>query len=90
MLDFNGTRVRNGKACRFLTFGYNRRQLPIEIGCPGGTIIIEREKHGTIAVTLNPDGSRMVDHTGEVETPAGGRQRVAYVVRLVHEGREAE
>ena len=71
---------------RYLTFGYNHwKQLPIRIGTPGGEIRLIREKAGTVRIEIDPDGASMMDHRGEVETPAGGRQDTVFVLRLVRE-----
>lgn len=69
-------------------FAYNRRQKPWRIACPGGAIFLEREKSGTVAVTLVPDGSIIADHLGAVELRSeGGPRRLQgeYTVRLICE-----
>lgn len=72
----------SGNNPRYLSFGYNRRQKPLRIGCPGGSIELHREIHGTVAVHFAPDGEKMADHVGRVEVN-GERQ----TVRLIHEAR---
>lgn len=75
---------------RYLPFGYNRwKQKPLRIATPGGQIFLTREKGGTVRIDIEPDGSRMADHLGEVETPVG-RSAAPYTVRLIHEEIERE
>lgn len=41
---------------KHLMFGFNRwKQKPLRVVCPGGTIFLERERGGTVAVTLVPN-----------------------------------
>jgi len=65
-----------------LMVGYNRRQKPLELVCPGGRIKITREPHGTMLVEVLADAGEVVVDTEALRDYAGR-------VRLTHE-RKAE
>lgn len=58
-------------------FGFNRRQKPVELRCPGGRLVVSREPHGTVLVRFIGDG-------GRIEVEPGGREWQAQV-RIKHE-----
>jgi len=60
-----------------LLIGYNRRQKPLELTCPGGRITVSRDPHGTILVRIDADA-------GAVEIDPKTRDYVG-LVRLTHE-----
>lgn len=43
-----------------LMHGFNRRQKPLELICPGGRIVISRQPHGTILVEIKADAGTVV------------------------------
>jgi len=57
--------------------GWNRRQKPIELICPGGRITVSRDPHGTILVRLQADA-------GAVEVDPKSKDYLG-LVRLTHE-----
>jgi hypothetical protein len=63
-----------------LLHGFNRRQKPLELICPGGRITISREPHGTILV-------RVQGENGVVEVDPKSKDYVTRI-RLLHEAKE--
>ena len=61
-----------------LMVGYNRRQKPLELVCPGGRIKITREPHGTMLIEVLADA-------GEVVVDAKVTRDYVGRVRLTHE-----
>ena len=63
-----------------IIFGFNRRQKPVELRCPGGRITVSRTFGGGVLVEFVSEG-------GQIEQLKRERDWVA-AVRLHHEERE--
>lgn len=46
-------------------YGFNRRQAPLELVCPGGRISLERLPHGTVRVRFTAEAGELAfEHHG--------------------------
>lgn len=48
-----------------MVFGKNRNQKPIVLRCPGGTITIQRQTHGTVRVAFVCEAGSLLARTNE-------------------------